>query len=130
MECSELFRYAKAKGRNICYYYSLDVQDIESGRSERCQYMHILRDYKKQLQELLRTEYLNQEQLDWISKVCSIIPDNVKKKTKKNNQELSCNHVIRNLSDFIYGKDKLIIRDNTKDRLQDISDYKTRAKSY
>lgn len=130
MEQSELFRYAKAKGRNICYYYSLDIQDIKSGRSERCQYMHILRDYKKQLQELLKTEYLSQYELNWISTVCSLIPDKVKKKTKKSNHELSCNLVIRNLSDFIYGKGKLYIRDNSQDRLQNVSDYKTRTKAY
>ena len=128
---NDLIRYAKAKGRNICYYYSLDIQDFETGRAERCQYMHILRDYRKSLVELIQKIPENSPDYKWISTVIGIIPDNVKKKYRKAEQkEISCNYVISKLSDFIYGPGKLKIRDNSSDTLMDTSDYRTRQKAY
>lgn len=71
-----MLRYAKAKLRNIIYY-RLVIEPTEAERF-RCQYMHVLRKFRKDTVQLLKETDRNDPDWEFLNKAVSLINPKVR----------------------------------------------------
>lgn len=71
-----MLRYAKAKLRNIIYY-RLEIEPTETERF-RCQYMHVLRRFRKDTVQLLKETDRDDPDWEFLNKAVSIIDPKVR----------------------------------------------------
>lgn len=82
--------FAIAKGRNICYYYSID-------KRPRKVYFHILREYRIQLKNLLEElKNDNSNETKTLNNIFNILPPKIKPE--------DCGKIIYDLSKFFIKK--------------------------
>lgn len=71
-----MLRYAKAKLRNIIYY-RLVIEPTEPERF-RCQYMHVLRRFRKDTVQLLKETDRDDPDWEFLNKAVSLIDPKVR----------------------------------------------------
>ena len=76
MTLDDRVRYATAKVRNIVYY-RLDVEENNAERY-RCQYMHVLRQYRKLLVDLVNDLGPSDSRTGWFEGLIDIIDPKIK----------------------------------------------------
>jgi len=65
------FRRITAKARNICYYYSIDTRP-------RATYMHIIRSFRNEMKEVLRTLEEGTEEYRYLLDMIKECPKSIK----------------------------------------------------
>ncbi len=91
MTIEDRIRYASAKMRNIIYY-RLTVEEQLVDSRYRCQFMHVLRNFRKQLVELVEDMDENDTRIQWFNGVIALLDPKLK--------STECKDIIRRFRDY------------------------------